>query len=301
MKQSEETDEWYELVGIHPPIREVMGTWGWIRLKLRYTTDIIMTYSEYTALEDLILDTDLEVISSLEQFCHKERTVMASALNNILEYKRVTVDFINLMIERDVNLETDTSTLFRTSCLTTSVIECHMRLVCKELLAKILTQSVKRLMDGRTNCELNPLRLDTQNSKACENLENLLNILDEFVDRIFSSVGIFPLSVRRICHCLQRSVIKRWPQEPLVKTRVVSGFIFLRLICPAILNPRQFNLVNETPTEMAARNLMLVAKCIQNLANLVECTKVSRNFFKEYSTNNGYQLLTLTLYLSMLN
>ena len=31
----------------------------------------------------------------------------------------------------------------------------------------------------------------------------------------------------------------RWPQERLVKTRVVSGFIFLRLLCPAILNPRQ--------------------------------------------------------------
>ncbi len=35
----------------------------------------------------------------------------------------------------------------------------------------------------------------------------------------------------------------KWPNERLVKTRVISGFIFLRLICPALLNPRQFNLV----------------------------------------------------------
>ena len=34
-------------------------------------------------------------------------------------------------------------------------------------------------------------------------------------------------------------LLLRWPQERLVKTRVVSGFIFLRLLCPAILNPRQ--------------------------------------------------------------
>jgi hypothetical protein len=29
-----------------------------------------------------------------------------------------------------------------------------------------------------------------------------------------------------------------------VRTRVVSGFIFLRLLCPAILHPRQFNLIS---------------------------------------------------------
>ena len=63
-----------------------------------------------------------------------------------------------------------------------------------------------------------------------------------------------PRTLRYICACLQRDVqnrcvyivgfsldffLPRWPQERLVKTRVVSGFIFLRLLCPAILNPRQ--------------------------------------------------------------
>jgi hypothetical protein len=36
----------------------------------------------------------------------------------------------------------------------------------------------------------------------------------------------------------------KWPHERLVRTRVVSGFIFLRLLCPAILHPRQFNLIS---------------------------------------------------------
>jgi len=55
-----------------------------------------------------------------------------------------------------------------------------------------------------------------------------------------------------------------------VKTRAVSGFIFLRLLCPAILNPRQFNLLSEPPPPGAARSLVMIAKCLQNLANLVE-------------------------------
>lgn len=64
--------------------------------------------------------------------------------------------------------------------------------------------------------------------------------------------------------------MSRWPHERLVRTRVVSGFIFLRLLCPAILNPRNFNLISETPSHNAARSLIMVAKCLQNLANLVE-------------------------------
>ena len=77
-------------------------------------------------------------------------------------------------------------------------------------------------------------------------------------------------TIRYICSCLQRKVMSRWPQERLVRTRVVSGFIFLRLLCPAILNPRNFNLIAETPSHNASRSLIMVAKCLQNLANLVE-------------------------------
>ena len=77
-------------------------------------------------------------------------------------------------------------------------------------------------------------------------------------------------TLRYICSCLQKKVMSRWPQERLVRTRVVSGFVFLRLLCPAILNPRHFNLISETPSHNASRSLIMVAKCLQNLANLVE-------------------------------
>ena len=76
--------------------------------------------------------------------------------------------------------------------------------------------------------------------------------------------------LRHICGCLQRTVAKQWPDNEIVKPRVVSGFIFLRLLCPAIVNPRSYNLVTEPPAESATRTLKLVAKSLINLANLVE-------------------------------
>lgn len=87
---------------------------------------------------------------------------------------------------------------------------------------------------------------------------------------IFTAPDACPRPLRYICGCLQRAAAERWPGERLVRTRVVSGFIFLRLLCPALLNPRAFGLVPEPPPPQAMRSLVMVAKCLQNLANLVE-------------------------------
>lgn len=268
----EQLDQWCEFLSVHSP-----GIWGYLRVRVYYSIDIVMGLQEYAALEDLLCDPSTEIITLLDQFCHRDHLILARALSNIFKNKKTSIRVLKSLIEREVVLDQDPSTLFRTSSLTTALLEAYMRSMCQTALGKCLRGPVKRLLDDKICCELNPAKLDSHNvsQRACENLQNLLDLLDELVSNIYDSVGYYPSSIRYLFSSLQKLVLQKWPNEPLVRTRAVSGFLFLRLICPTVLNPKQFNLINETPSENAIRNLTLITKCLQNLANLVETSKVS--------------------------
>jgi hypothetical protein len=67
--------------------------------------------------------------------------------------------------------------------------------------------------------------------------------LEEFLDRLFASIDDCPTSLREIFAHLAKALEKKFPQEPNIKYIGVSGFLFLRFICAAILGPKLFNIM----------------------------------------------------------
>ncbi|XP_027205911.2 RAS p21 protein activator vap isoform X2 [Dermatophagoides pteronyssinus] len=264
-QSGEEFEEWLHFSGLTLLTRD----WGSVRVRVRFVNELIMPLAEYSPLKDLLLGDDLEVIAMCEKLCYHDRSTLAAALLKISRYQRRECHLIQALLEREIQLETDVSCLFRPNSLTTTLIDQYMKATCQDFLVKSLTDPINKVFDSKASCELNPAKLDSP-SEACSNAENLLNILDEIVEVIFSNAHHCPPTVRYICASIKRAVSLKWPNDQLVRTRAVSAFIFLRLICPAILNPRHFGLISEMPSETALRTLILVAKSLQNLANLVE-------------------------------
>jgi Ras GTPase-activating protein 1 len=88
--------------------------------------------------------------------------------------------------------------------------------------------------------------------------------------------------------CLQEEVGAKFPSS---KTQAVAGFLFLRFLCPAMLNPKGYGIMEgtknshiptshatqrhtadcfpyaETPNRPEFRALILVSKIVQQLAN----------------------------------
>ncbi|CAB4068452.1 RASA1 [Lepeophtheirus salmonis] len=247
-----------------------IGEWGSLRLKFKYLHDLIMPEAEYSPLKELILDSNLDVVRTLSEVCHPERMPLATSLLRIFRFEKKEADLLSSLNHLEVEKEEEkTSTLFRGASLTTCLMDLYMKSVCTEFLHTAIFPTIHRIIESRQSCELNPNKIESS-SEACANAEFLLQILDGITESIFMSSEACPRTLRYICYCLQRTVMAKWPNERFVKTRAVSGFIFLRLLCPAILNPRLFNLLSESPPPAANRSLIMIAKCLQNLANLVE-------------------------------
>jgi Ras GTPase-activating-like protein IQGAP2/3 len=99
-------------------------------------------------------------------------------------------------------------------------------------------------------------------------IDMLIEIATSFLNTIIAELEETPYGIRWICKQIRSLTKRKYPdaQEQTFCT-LIGGFFFLRFINPAIVTPRSYMLIEQTPAENPKRTLTYVAKMLQNLAN----------------------------------
>ncbi|KAJ7384204.1 hypothetical protein OS493_022832 [Desmophyllum pertusum] len=100
----------------------------------------------------------------------------------------------------------------------------------------------------------------------------------EFVAAITNSLFQVPYGIRWLCSTIVCLVKEKYPNVCDTNiTSLIGGFFLLRFLNPAIVTPHAYMLVSKPPSQCARRNLTLIAKLLQSMAN----QHVVRSHFKE--------------------
>ncbi|KAK0179897.1 hypothetical protein PV327_005606 [Microctonus hyperodae] len=254
------TEKWYPVVSDKGVIKEPPS----LRVKCRFQSVDILPVQVYQEFLEYLKTDYGSLCEKLEPVIGvKAKEDIATALVAVMQRENKAPQFLADLVMMDIHRIDDERLTFRGNSLATKAMEAYLKLTGDRYLQETLGAVVRGAVDGG-DCEVDPLKVASL-AALHKQQQNLRAAVELAWSRIVSSHAHFPLELRE-CFRIFRERLAEMGREDIADN-LISASIFLRFLCPAILSPSLFNITHEYPNEKAARNLTLVAKSLQTLAN----------------------------------
>jgi hypothetical protein len=275
---------------------------AFLQLRLQYSA------SEKGKMNQLYQTTSLQRYSPIAKFLesckyvqtvcvlfdHKEHLPSNKEVNSwyqimVVNSKIDHLSIVRFLIRHEVRTTENPTVLFRNNTLPCKAMTSYLTLFGKQYLKVMLGPTISSVLYADEDLEVDPVRLKQSikdNSElnieeaAQQNMTKILNMLQMLVDNIFLRIDKIPWEIRVVLHYLSDAVMNKFENQDVstINRMAISGFLFLRFICPALLTPHAFGLSQHIPSRKCSRTFMIISKIVQNLSS---CNSSPEKFMTE--------------------
>lgn len=299
LERGKDTEAWYPILGDkEEPLGEIF-------LKIRHDELVVLLAKDYQEISELLHRFANGLTVQIAQATTGNLRKLAEVMMNIFQVSGHASDWLMALVEDEIDsiqkelpaprarfsrrlnsnessisereqsirelnksLHGEANLLFRGNSLLTQALDFHMRRLGKEYLEDVLKDIILQITALNPDCEVDPSRLPL-GEDLDRNWSQLTFLTSEVWGCMEDSASKCPPELRQILKYIRAVAEDRYGKFlRTVQYTSVSGFLFLRFFCPALLNPKLFGLLKDHPQPKAQRALTLIAKALQALANL---------------------------------
>ena len=281
-----ETEKWW------PILDDRDQCVGEMLMKARMEETVVLMSHEYAPMSEILHSFGNGLTVNMAQIMSSELNQLSEALMNIYQVSGSTVEWISALVEDEIDgihkestanrlrytsrlhsndtrehgqdrevlvrdlgrtATLEANLLFRGNSLLTKALDFHMRRLGKEYLEETIGERLYEIDETDPECEVDPSRIHRADDLE-RNWKNLVSLTTSVWKSIASSASRCPAELRLIFRHIRACADDRYGDFlRSVTYSSVSGFLFLRFFCPAILNPKLFGLLKGKSTLISLR------------------------------------------------